>query len=214
MNSTVLAKLVSIQVGRPQKIGQGETAWTTAFFKQPVDGSVVVSNTGLEGDGQADTKHHGGLEKAVLAYSTDHESFWWSELSAKVGPGGFGENLSVAGVDEHSTCIGDQWSIGEVVLEVSQPRQPCWKLGRRWERKDLPKLVVQNGRSGWYFRVIQTGTIQAGAAITLRSRPQPEWTIIRANKVFYGDNANDKKSLANVPTLSEAWRTDLQAKTK
>lgn len=209
MNLNV-ARLMSIQVAKPRQIGDGESAWTTGFFKQPVPGSVYLSETGLEGDGQADTKHHGGLEKAVLAYSTDHEAYWWSELSVEVGPGGFGENLSVAGVDEQSTCIGDQWSIGEVVLEVTQPRQPCWKLGRRWERKDLPKLVVKNGRSGWYFRVIQTGTISAGDCVTLKSRPQPEWTIARANEVFYGDDANGKKTLANVPTLSESWRTTLR----
>lgn len=207
-----VAKLVSIQVGKPKQLGAGESEWTTAFFKQPVDGSVFVSETGLEGDGQADTKHHGGLEKAVLAYSSDHEPFWWSELSLKVGSGGFGENLSVSGVDEQSTCIGDQWSIGEVVLEVTQPRQPCWKLGRRWERKDLPKLVVQNGRSGWYFRVIKTGSISAGADVILVSRPQPEWSIARANEVFYGDDQNKKALLSNIPTLSESWRTTLQGK--
>lgn len=204
--------LVSIQVAKPREIGQGDSAWTTAFFKQPIDGPVYVSKLGLDGDGQADTKHHGGLEKAVLAYSTDHEAFWWGEISAEVTPGGFGENLSVADVDEQSTCIGDRWSIGEVVLEVTQPRQPCWKLGRRWERTDLPKLVVQNGRSGWYFRVIRTGNISAGDSVRLVARPEPDWTIARANKVFYGNDVNEKLSLSNVPTLSESWRTTLRGK--
>jgi len=210
MNSQLPAKLVSVQVAKPKQIGVGEAAWTTAFFKQPVSGSVYVSETGLEGDGQADTKHHGGLEKAVLAYSANHEAYWWSELSAEVPPGGFGENLTIAGVNEQSTCIGDQWSIGEVVLEVTQPRQPCWKLGRRWERKDLPKWVVQNGRSGWYFRVIQTGTITAGDCVSLTARPTPEWTIARANEVFYGEDASERILLSNVPALSESWRTTLQ----
>ena len=204
--------LVSIQMAKPREIGQGDSAWTTAFFKQPIDGPVYVSELGLDGDGQADTKNHGGPEKAVLAYSTDHEAFWWGEISAEVKPGGFGENLSVAGVDEQSTCIGDRWSIGEVVLEVTQPRQPCWKLGRRWELTELPKLVVQNGRSGWYFRVIRTGNISAGDSVILDDRPEPDWTIARANKVYYGGDVNEKLSLSNVPPLSESWRTALRGK--
>ena len=188
-------RLISIQVAQPKTIGDGEEGWTTSFFKQPVDAPVVLGRTSLVGDRQADTKHHGGLDKAVLAYSTDHTEFWQQELSPDIPPGGFGENLSISGITETSTCIGDHWRIGEAELEVSQPRQPCWKLGRRWNRNDLPKLVVQNGRSGWYLRVIRTGIIAAGDDIVLVSRPHPDWAVARVSNVYYRGDPQERRSL-------------------
>lgn len=203
------ARLISIQVAQPKTIGDGEAAWTTSFFKQPVGAPVVLGRTGLVGDRQADSKHHGGLDKAVLSYSTDHTEFWEQELSHDIPHGGFGENLSISGITESSTCIGDRWRIGEAELEVSQPRQPCWKLGRRWNRRDLPKLVVQNGRSGWYLRVIRTGIIAAGDDVVLVSRPHPNWPVARASQIYYRGDPLEKQTLAQISELSTVWRQDL-----
>ena len=152
-----MATIVSIQVGRPQTyayegLADGKARhWTSAFFKSPVTGIARVSEMGLADDEQADRQNHGGLDKAVLAYSAEHYTYSRPHLGLPDMPyGGFGENLIVEGLDETAVCIGDRWRAGDVIFEVSQPRQPCWKMGRRWRIADLPKQVIQNGFSGWY----------------------------------------------------------------
>jgi MOSC domain-containing protein YiiM len=208
-------RLLSIQVALPHFYGQEEAAnehdrpWTTAFFKQPITGPVLVSQLGLAGDGQADTKHHGGPDKAVLAYSADHWTYWQEELPHITWSGGaFGENLTVAGVGESAVCLGDIWQLGDVRFEVSQPRQPCWKMSRRWRVDDLARTVTQNGKSGWYFRVLEPGMIEAGQPLELLTRPHPDWTITRAQQVMYfeKDNLSAAKELAALPALASTWR--------
>jgi MOSC domain-containing protein YiiM len=210
--------IVSIQVGRPQTYEYEHPAdgksrnWTTAFFKFPVLGNVYAGELGLAGDEQADHKNHGGIDKAVLAYSADHYTYWRDHLSLPDLPfGGFGENLTVAGLDESGVCIGDRWQAGAVLFEVSQPRQPCWKMGRRWQIPDLPKQVIQNGKSGWYLRVLNGGELTAGVSLELVSRPHPTWTITRASRLLYHepDNVAGFEGLANLPELSHAWREEL-----
>ena len=204
-----IASLLSIQTAEVQTVSDGQKTWTTGFYKMPVDGPIQVGKMGLAGDEQADTKHHGGTDKAILGYSADHRDYWKAELQVALPAGGFGENLTIAGIDETSVCIGDRWLIGDIELEVSQPRQPCWKLGHRWNRKELPKLVIQNGRSGWYFRVLQGGTVCAGMPIALLERRHPDWTVDRASRTYYGSDAGQKLSLAQIPQLSTAWKLDL-----
>jgi MOSC domain-containing protein YiiM len=210
--------IVSIQIGQATKYEYEAPAdgkrreWTTAFFKAPVDGSVHVGAMGLEGDQQADQKNHGGIDKAVLAYSADHYAYWREHLCLPDIPfGGFGENLTIAGAEESTVCIGDCWRAGGIEFEVSQPRQPCWKMGRRWKIPDLPKQVIQNGRSGWYLRVLNEGELSDGTEIELVSRPRPNWTVARANRLLYheNDNVGLLEELANVPQLSRAWREEL-----
>ena len=207
--ATDTGELISIQVAKPKAFEHEDGEWTTGFFKQPIFGRVRVGETNIDGDGQADLKHHGGIDKAVLAYSADHYPFWTSLLDTDMPFGGFGENLTIAGIDEQNTCIGDQWQIAEVVLEISQPRQPCWKLGRRWNNKQLPKLVIQNGRSGWYFRVKHGGVVTAREQIILLSRPHPTWTIARANDVFYRGQEAERHMLVEVEELSPTWKKAL-----
>lgn len=213
--------ILSIQVGRAVTYTQDGPSdgkartWTTAFNKSPVSGSATITDLGLTGDEQADRENHGGLDKAILAYSADHYAYWREHLSLPDMPhGGFGENLTIAGLEESTVCIGDQWQAGPVLFEVSQPRQPCWKMGRRWQIPDLPKQVIQNGRGGWYLRVLTPGELANGSEIELVSRPRPSWTIARANRLFYHepDNVADLQDLANIPELSRAWREDLLQK--
>lgn len=210
--------IVSIQTGRATTYDHGGAAdgknrsWTTAFLKTPVEGSVRLGELGIEGDEQADRKNHGGLDKAVLAYSAEHYAYWREHFSLAVMPhGGFGENLTIAGSEESTVCIGDRWRSGDVVFEVSQPRQPCWKMARRWQIVDLPKQVIQNGRSGWYLRVLEAGELTAGMAIELASRPRPVWTVARASRLLYHEQGNvaGMEELANLPELSRAWREEL-----
>lgn len=208
-DATELGRLESIQLALPQSLEHEDGPWTTAFYKTPVRGLQRIENTGVVGDGQADLKHHGGMDKALLAYCVEHYSLWNDELELGCSFGGFGENLSISGLDETRICIGDQWRLADITLEVSQPRQPCWKLGRRWSNKLLPKLVIQNGRTGWYFRVLQQGDCTAGDKLCLLSRPYPDWNISRANQVFYRGTDEEKRALSNVPPLSASWKTSL-----
>lgn len=213
--------VVSIQVAQPQTYGQDAAAdehdreWTTAFFKRPITVSVHVTKLGLAGDGQADLRFHGGVDKAVLAYSADHFPIWKQELPHIDWSGGaFGENLTIAGVSEPQVCIGDVWQIGSVRFEVSQPRQPCWKLSRRWRVADLARQVTHNGRSGWYLRVLEPGEITTGDSCTLTARPNPTWTISRAQQLMYLEKQNlaAAAELATLPALAESWREVFQAR--
>lgn len=213
-----MSTILSIQTGRVQSYEYQTNAdlrgrtWQTAFYKSPVAGPLHFGDLGVAGDEQADHENHGGLDKAVLAYSANHYDYWRETLSLPdMGYGAFGENLTIDGSEESTVCIGDRWQAGEVLLEVSQPRQPCWKLGRRWQIVDLPKQVIQNGRSGWYFRVLQEGELAAGEPIELVSRPRPNWTVARASRLLYHepDNVAGLKQLADVPELSRSWREEI-----
>lgn len=211
-------RLVSVQTGRIQTLEDPSAAdpaarrWTTAFFKTPAAGPVRVRAEGLEGDAQADRRFHGGLEKAVLAYSAEHYPLWRAELNEPaMGPGGFGENLTLSGADEETVHIGDVWILGEVRLIVTQPRQPCVKLGRRWGRPALVQAVKENGRSGWYLKVEREGVIEAGMAAVPAARPHPDWPVRRAQRAMDGRRRNraEALALAELPELSADWREAL-----
>jgi len=216
--------LVSIQIGKPRAMESdpafalSSKPWRTAIFKAPVSGKVNVGTEGIHGDGQADLKHHGGVDKAICVYPVEHFEYWRQQLNRKdFGNGAFGENFSVAGLEESSVAIGDRWQIGTATFEVSQPRQPCWKLARRWQSKTLAAQAIDSGKTGWYLRVIKTGTIRCDAPIMVNcgSDPsQPRFSIADANDLFYGKQRDLKslKQLLDVPQLSDAWRSELQAK--
>ena len=198
--------------------GHDEHSWRTGFFNQPVRGRVWVGRTNIAGDGKADLRNHGGPDKAVLAYAASAYPGWRDELGMPDMPyGAFGENLTLLGCAEPDVCVGDAWQIGEAVLQVSQPRQPCWKLARRWGLDDLTSRVVENGRSGWYFRVLTEGHVEAGEPAALLERPHAEWTIAACNDVLYrrsaGGNADDL-ALSRCALLSEGWRRYLQHRAK
>lgn len=210
-----MSRVVSIQVGQPANYGRAGSAdphdrpWRTGYFKTSVSGKVFVGQGGLAGDGQADLENHGGIDKAVLAYSAEHYPRWQQELGIPdMPPGGFGENLTIAGLDESAVCIGDVWQCGPVELEVSQPRQPCWKTSRRWRIDDLSRRIIANGRSGWYLRVLAEGEIEAGMELALVKRVHPQWTVARASDVLYHRRQDlaAARALANLPELALAWR--------
>jgi len=216
------SKINSIQVGMPTVLGTvgsddpAEKAWLSGFRKLPVLGPVDVSKTGLAGDGQADLENHGGEDKAILCYVADHYQAWGTELGReKLEFGLFGENLTVDRLTEDQVCIGDTFSIGSVKVQVSQPRQPCWKLGRYARSPELPKKVIQTGFCGWYLRVLQTGVIESGMHFTLDDRPQPDWTVRRAHFTVYAKKHDqrygDRQQLAALPELSMAWKRQLQS---
>ncbi len=208
----------SLQIGRVITEGNPDSQdvldrqWTTAFYKQPVAGPVRLTRTGLEGDAVGDRKHHGGEEKAALCYAAAHYPRWQAEHPTLVfTPGGFAENLTLAGADEHSVCIGDQFQINDCRIQISQPRQPCWKIARRWGLKTLTKEVAQTGRTGWYIRVLDEGMLQAGERLELVERPHPQWTIARANDILFGREADRAAvmELMSLAELSDEWKESI-----
>lgn len=212
--------LRSIQVGVPRSYGtEGaddslDRPWTSAIAKHPVAGAVWIGRLGVAGDMQADRRVHGGPEKAVLAYGHGHYARWREILGrSDVGPGWFGENLTIEGAEERSVCIGDRFAIGQARLEVTQPRQPCANLNRRFHRKDMVKLVQEHHRSGWYFRVLTEGWVEAGMPVTLGDRPCPQWPVLVASALMVerAQRREECARLAACPALSESWRGTLSA---
>lgn len=213
------AKILSIQVGLPQEHGtEGaenplERPWVSSIFKYPVEGSVHVGKINIAGDKQADLTVHGGKEKAVMVYDVAHYDYWREALPhLEWVHGGFGENLTVDGLTENTVAIGDIYAVGDVRFEVTQPRFPCWKLARRWLQKDLTARVQQTGYTGWYYRVLEEGDIEAGMPITLLEKPHPEWTIIRATHVMrhYKEDLDATRDMMALPALAPSWRTWLE----
>ena len=185
-----MSKVASIQIGMPISIEIGKP-WRTGFFKKAVTEPVWLGATNLAGDGQADLAHHGGPHKAVCVYPACHYPYWRQTLGMPDLCGGdFGENFTVEDLAESQVCIGDTWAIGDATVQVSQPRQPCWKLARRWDAKDLAVQVQQTGRTGWYFRVLVEGLVQAGMSLSLIERPHPRWTIATANQLMHHEKSN------------------------
>jgi MOSC domain-containing protein YiiM len=212
------SELLSIQVGLPRELGIPEAIhpddrlWTSGFYKSPVAEPRMVRRLNIDGDGQADLVNHGGIDKAICVYSADHYPYWRSELNLPELPfGAFGENFTVGNLTEEQICIGDTWQAGDVLVQVSQPRQPCWKLARRWRIKTLALQVQVTGKTGWYFRVLQEGVIAAPVPLTLLERPFPDWTVARANYLMHHDKGDFSLAgeLAAVPLLSASWKATL-----
>lgn len=198
----------SLNIGKPkQELFCGKT-FLTGMRKQPVSGKIVLSRHGFEGDGVGDSRHHGGEDKAVCVYSLDHYPYWASTLSITMPVAAFGENLSVGGLQEAEVRIGDIYRIGTAVVEVSQPRQPCATLAARYGRDDFVRLVQDSGRTGFYFRVLTEGRVQAGDAVVLIEQDGRGVTVSFANRIFHHDRRNRaglEKVLA-VPALSGSWK--------
>ncbi|MDF2723813.1 MAG: YflK [Paenibacillus sp.] len=206
-------RVVSLNVGKPQPMHYEGGVIETGIGKEPAAaGLVALTATQLEGDGQADRINHGGPDKAVCVYAFEHYSYWERELHRKLAYGAFGENLTVLGLTEDQVCIGDIYSIGDVVLQVSQPRQPCHKLAKKYNLPDLPARVQQTGYTGFYFRVLQTGMLDRSLPFVLEQRHPLGITIDFANDVKYRDKRNRtaiQAMLAN-EALSESWRVSFQ----
>ncbi|KYC28879.1 conserved protein of unknown function [Sterolibacterium denitrificans] len=204
-----IGRIAAVLVGRA--VPYTRPGVISAIAKQPVAGRVRVGPLGLENDEQGDTQFHGGADKAVHLYSSAHYAAWRDELGGLpvlAAPGAFGENLAVEGVTERNVCIGDRWRVGSCVLEISQGRQPCWKLNDRFEAADMARRLQDTLRTGWYCRVLTDGEIGAGDEIALLARPYPDWPIARMMDVLYRP-CLDATTLAAVLALPlvPGWRT-------
>lgn len=177
---------------------------------------VRMTATGLAGDGQGDPRHHGGPEKALHHYAFDHYPAWRTALEAQGvsddgllhAPGAFGENLSTTGLTEADVCIGDRFRLGTALVEVSQARQPCWKLNHRFGYAGMSRAVQQSLRTGWYYRVLESGDVAAGDVLELVARPCPGWSLHRLLQVLYVDRLDYAalEQMAALAPLAESWR--------
>lgn len=188
-----------------------ERGTPSGIDKKPVAGALHLSATGFVGDHQGDLKRHGGIEKAVHHYPADHYVAWRLELpSATIldHPGAFGENLSTSGLAEDDVAVGDRFRLGRALLEVSQGRQPCWKLNRRFGLNDMARRVQKSGRTGWYYRVIEEGRVCVGDALVMVERRCPTWSIRRLWHYLYVDTMNQDalQEIANLDLLPTSWR--------
>lgn len=183
----------------------------SGFVKSAVEGPVRVRSLGLGGDEQADLRVHGGIDKAVYGYAVSNYAAWradFPEHAARFVAGAVGENLVIAGLDEGSVCIGDVHEIGTVRLCVCQPREPCFKLALRFGDERIVHAMVGNGRSGWYYRVLQEGELRPGDPLRRVARPNPSWTIARfvALASRRGFSASEWQELASLEGLAAKWQ--------
>lgn len=201
--------VIAVSTARARPIGEvhGETV-LSGIDKKPVAGDVLVRRLGIEGDEQADLSVHGGPDKAVYAYPSEHWQWWRNEKGLVCGPATFGENLTLSGADEETVAIGDRFRWGDALLEVSQPRAPCFKLAMHTKRPDLPREMTRSARCGWYMRVLEEGNAPTRDAMLARISDSNGPSVRDAFLALF-DNKTSMQlrvSLMNTPSLAESWR--------
>jgi MOSC domain-containing protein YiiM len=178
-------RVLSLNVGRPRIVRDGDREVLTGIFKDPVEGPVLLRRLNLDGDQQADLRVHGGPAKALYAYPSEHYAFWRRERPEAVLPWGmFGENLTTEGLREDDACIGDRFRIGHALVSVTQPRMPCYKLGIRFGQPDIVKQFLASGRSGVYFSVVEEGLVASGDPIQCVHRDSNAISIADVNRAY------------------------------
>lgn len=172
-------RVVSVNVGLPRVIEWHGREVSTAIWKEPVDGRVAVRGDNVVGDGQADLRVHGGRDKAVYSYAVEDYAWWSEQLGRELGPATFGENLTTRGIDLSAASLGSRWRVGTALLEVSQPRFPCFKLGIRMGDAGFVQEFEQAARFGAYLRILEAGEVGAGDEIVIVAPGEPDAPTIR-----------------------------------
>jgi MOSC domain-containing protein YiiM len=202
-------RIASVHVGKIAPLGPDGVH--SAFVKRRTPGPVTVTTFGIVGDEQADLSVHGGADKAVYGYGVPNYAAWVQEHprhAALLVPGGLGENLAIEGMTEADLCVGDIHGIGSAKLQVCQPRQPCFKFALRFADKHMPKAMIRNGRSGWYYRILEPGLLSPGDAVTLLERPNPHFPFARLVELisFGKATAGELQQMRDMPGLAVDWQ--------
>ena len=204
-------KILSINISLPKKITFNKKILNTSIFKKPVNEKVNIKKAGIEGDKQADLKSHGGVNKAVYAYSYKHYKYWGELLKKDFSNdyGLIGENLTIDDFDEKEFFIGDELQISDVILKITQPRIPCYKLGIKMNEKDFVNFFINYGHLGMYMKVIKSGFIEKGDNIKLIRRNKDTMTIYEISKLIFDkkDNVEKMKKALQIDCLSEEIKT-------
>lgn len=195
-------QMISLNVGKPILVEYKGKTLETGIYKQSIQGSVYLGKEQIDGDGQADLVHHGGPDKAVCVYPFEHYPYWETQLGKSLDVAAFGENLTVTGMLESEVCIGDVFQVGEAVLQVSQPRYPCFKLSQKHGATDLPAQVLKTGFSGFYFRVLQAGYLSSTSTIhKLESHPARVKVVEILELLAGGRKDGDQETLQRMVEL-------------
>lgn len=206
-------KIISINVALPRIVEYNGEPVATGIFKEPVQGPVMVRRLNLDGDGQADLSVHGGTNKAVYAYPSEHYEYWKKELPDIDLPYGmFGENFTTEGLLEDGVNVGDRFRIGGAELIATEPRLPCYKLGIKFGRADILKRFLQSRRTGFYFAVLKEGEVEAGDAIELQERDRNNIAVSDITRLyaFEKDDLVTLRRAVGLETLSTSWREYFQ----
>ena len=198
-------RVLSVNVGVPREIEWLGRRVTTAIWKSPVEGRLAVLGVNVTGDDQADRSVHGGPDKALYAYAREDAEWWEVELGRSIDLGGFGENLTLAGVDVSGAVVGERWEAGSALLEVSEPRAPCFKLGARMGDSRFPPRFAAAGRPGAYLRIVREGEIGAGDSVRRVHRPEHGITVGEVATIYHHDHGR-AALLLDIPELAESWR--------
>ncbi len=206
-------KIVSVNVGRPRLYTHNGATFSTSIFKEPVAGRVMLRSTNLDGDRQADLSVHGGPDKAVYGYPSEHYGYWETELGETNLPSGaFGENFTTEGLLEREVCIGDRYRVGGATVMVKTPRLPCFKLAAKFRRDDMIERFLLNGYSGYYFSVIEEGEVGAGDEFQLLETASPTLSIFDTFAAYTSLDPDLLHQAAQVRVLPESWRERFQAR--
>ncbi len=202
---TVRGRLLSVNVGLPRDFEYNGRPARSAIWKSPVAGRIAARGVNLAGDDQADRRAHGGPDKAVYAYAVEDLRWWEREIGRSLQYGELGENLTTEGIDVNGALVGERWAIGSTVLEVSEPRVPCWRLGVRMHDKLFPRRFTEALRPGAYLRILVEGDLGAGDEIQVIERPDHDLTIRDVLRIYAFDR-HEAGRLLTISRMSESWR--------
>ena len=200
-----MARVLSVNVGTVREFEYNGRPGKSAIWKSPVAGRIAARGVNLDGDAQADRKAHGGPDKAIYAYAVEDARWWEQEIGRPLAYGEFGENLTTEGIEANDALIGERWEIGTTVLEVSEPRVPCWRLGVRMNDQLFPRRFTEALRPGTYLRIVVEGDVGAGDEIRVIERPNHDLTVRDVFRIYTRDHDEVDRLLA-VPRMSESWR--------
>jgi len=197
--------VLSVNVGEIREFEYNGRRAKSAIWKHPVPGRTVARGVNLAGDDQADRAAHGGPDKAIYAYAIEDYRWWETQIGRRPEFGEFGENLTTEGIDLTQALVGEQWEVGNLILEVSEPRIPCWRFGVRMNDMQFPRRFTEAGRPGTYLRIIVEGDVGAGDPVRLSSRPEHNLTIGDVFRIFTRDH-HEAERLLTVPQMPHSWR--------
>lgn len=218
-----MAKILSVQVGRAKTYGDAqskdflEKEWQSASFKEVSHTPLFAHFTGFSGDEVADTIHHGGVDKAIFANSYENYVHWASFLEQKILPfGALAENLTITGLHEQSVMLGEVHQIGTAILQVSQPRKPCWKISRRWNHIAFTNEIFTSGLTGWYYKVLQEGLIGSDDEIKVIQQKTPQISILKANEAFREPEKYKSilETILDIPSLASSYQESIVKRLK
>ncbi|EEK78930.1 MULTISPECIES: MOSC domain-containing protein [Bacillus cereus group] len=209
-------EVLSLNIGLPKEVMYGGKLIQTGINKVETKEPIYLSFLKFKGDGQADLVHHGGVDKAVCVYSGDHYEYWEKELNQDLVYGAFGENITVSGLREEDVCIGDTFKLGEAIVQVTQPRQPCFKLAKKYNVPKLPLYFQETGYTGFYFRVLKEGWVSHVDTLKWLDSDPKGVTVAFANRIMHKEKQNVEgvHRILGVKALSTSWRKTFEKRMK